>query len=139
MLPVNPQSRGLVVPELEALQLELQSSGMVVVPTGNELQVRLSTLEYIRVRVAGGRLICEPWIGTVPRVRAWWTSLFVAAVGIPGILLDAGVTPAALAFSFLITIGVIAGGLRHLLADSAITRIHLAWHAARASSSPSQR
>ena len=58
-------------PELDELRRELEAVGMVVVPFRNEIHVRRSTLEYIKVRVEDGVLRCEARIGVVPASRGF--------------------------------------------------------------------
>jgi len=112
---------------LQLLRSELDALGMVVVPFPNELHVRLSTLEYIKVRLMDGRLECEPWVKGIPRIRATWTLAMVGSAVIAALLRSDGITPATLAVSFVVVMSMVFTGIRHLLSDNCITRIQMAW------------
>lgn len=114
-------------PTLDELRRELEAVGMVVVPFRDEIHVRRSTLEYIKVRVDGGVLRCEPRIGIMSQARATWLLLAAEAIEIPGIVHLSGGASWALATVF---VGVLAFGfhaLRYTLADVAIGRVQAVW------------
>ena len=112
---------------LRALKTELDALGMVVVQNKDEIHVRLSMLEYVKIRVRGGALHCESWVGVTPRARASWTMYGVFAVLIASLFLKTGVTPETLAVAFIATIALVFNTLRHLLNDNTVTRIQMAW------------
>ena len=79
-------------PGLDELRRELQAVGMVVVPFGDEIHVRRSTLEYIKVRVDAGVLRCETYIGTMSQAKATWALLAAEMIIDPsaGLRVEAG-------------------------------------------------
>lgn len=112
---------------LQILRAELESLGMVVVPFRDELHVRLSTLQYIVVRVEDGRLSCEARVGAFRRPQATWTLAVGGSAAIAILLMSTGITPKTLAVAFVVIMSMIFNGVRHVLSDAMVTRIQMAW------------
>lgn len=127
----HPSVKLPLTPTLADFTERLAAAGLVAVPMGEEIHVRLSTLEHVRVRIGAGGLRCEVWVGTVPRSRALWTLSFAAVAAIAGFAYEGPLTGGVLAASLLIIVAVVTSGVRYLLADNVITRIHMAWYAAQ--------
>lgn len=129
-------------PRLEELRRELEAMGMVVVPFRDEIHIRRSTLEYIKVRLDRGVLHCEPYVGMMSQARTTWVLLAIEAIAIPTVVSHAAATSIALtaAFTGLLAFGVHA--LRYTLSEIAVSRIQTRWldlrerHRLAASSSP---
>lgn len=116
----------MLEPGLQRLREELERLGMVVVPHGDHICVRLPLLTSVHVRVEGGVLRCEPRIGPLPRAStlagtAAATAGSVATVAIAGL----PALPLILATGGLAALGVQLGGF--VLAESCITRVQLLW------------
>lgn len=114
-------------PGLDGLRRELEEVGMVVVPFRDEIHVRRSTLEYIKVRVDGGILRCQSCIGFSSQVRATWTLIAVEAIAIPAFLLEFGATGVGLVAAFAGLLGFGFHALRYTLDEVAINRIQSVW------------
>ena len=114
-------------PTLNELRRELEAVGLVVVPFGNEIHVRRSTLEYIKVRIDDGVLRCEPCIGFMSQARATWVLLLGVTLGIPALFHRNGATAESLSTAFLAAIGFVFHSLRYTLADLSINRVQAIW------------
>jgi hypothetical protein len=116
------------LPNLDELRGELEAVGMVVVPFRNEIHIRRSTLEYIKVRVDGGVLRCEPRIGFLSMSRSTWLLLGIEFVEMFAVMHPrAGVPTGGL---FAVFVGLLAFGvhaLRYTLADITISRVQAIW------------
>ena len=114
-------------PDLEELRRDLTAVGMVVVPFRDEIHVRRSTLEYIRVRLDRGVLHCEPCVGMMSQARTTWALLAVEAIVIPTFLFEFGATPVGLIAAFTGLVGFGFHALRYTLSEVAINRIQSVW------------
>ena len=114
-------------PGLEELRRDLEAVGMVVVPFRDEIHVRRSTLEYIKVRLDGGVLHCEPCVGIMSQARTTWALLAVEATVIPALLFEFGATPVGLIAAFTGLVGFGFHALRYTLSEIAISRIQSVW------------
>ena len=115
-------------PSLDELRQELEAVGMVVVPFADEIHIRRSTLEFIKVRVDGGVLHCEPRIGALSMSRATWVLLAVEFLEIFAVMHQRAGSPAwaiGSVFSGLLAFGVHA--LRYTLAEITISRVQGIW------------
>lgn len=114
-------------PNLDELRRELEAVGMVVVPFGDEIHIRRSTLEYIKVRVDDGVLHCEPRIGVMSMSRATWVLLAIEFVEMLTVTRPSG---ASLKGLLAVFVGLLAFGihaLRYTLADITISRVQAIW------------
>lgn len=114
-------------PGLEELHRDLAAMGMVVVPFRDEIHVRRSTLEYIKVRLDRGVLHCEPCVGMMSQARTTWALLALEAIAIPTLLFQFGATPVGLIAAFTGLIGFGFHALRYTLSEVAINRIQSVW------------
>ena len=114
-------------PGLEELRRDLAAVGMVVVPFRDEIHVRRSTLEYIKVRLDRGVLHCEPCVGIMSQARTTWALLAVEAIAIPTFLGQFGATPVGLIAAFTGLLGFGFHALRYTLSEVAINRIQSVW------------
>ncbi len=119
-------------PGLEELRRELEAVGMVVVPFRDEVHVRRSTLEYIRVRVDDGVLRCEPCVGIMSQARTTWALVAAEVVAIPTLLLHFGITPLGLLAAFTGLLGFSFHALPYTLSEIAVNRIQSVWLSVRA-------
>src|SRR5689334_19592176 len=105
------------LPTLDELRHQLEALGMVAVPFRNEIHIRRSTLEYIKVRIDDGVLRCEPYIGIMSQARATWLLLAVEMAVVWS--LQAQWAPLhgglAMAFGGILAFGL--HGLRYMLAE----------------------
>jgi hypothetical protein len=118
-------------PGLEELRRDLEAVGMVVVPFRDEIHVRRSTLEYIKVRLDRGVLNCEPCVGMMSQARTTWVLLAVEAIAIPTFLLQFGATSIGLMAAFTGLLGFGFHALRYTLSEVAVNRIQSVWLALR--------
>lgn len=116
-----------VPPTLDDLRRELEAVGMVVVPFGDEIHIRRSTLEFIKVRVDDGVLHCEPRIGLLSMSRSTWVLLAIEFILLFAVNHRHGSQAWALGsvFAGLLAFGVHA--LRYTLADITISRVQAIW------------
>jgi hypothetical protein len=114
-------------PTLDDLRRELDAVGMVVVPFGLEIHIRRSTLEFIKVRIDGGVLHCEPRIGLLSMSRSTWVLLVIEFILLFAVNHRHGSQAWALGsvFAGLLAFGVHA--LRYTLADITISRVQAIW------------
>lgn len=117
---------------LNELRQELEMAGMVVVPFRDEIHVRRSTLGYVKVRVDGGTLRCQPCVGFLSQAQTTWLLLAVEAIVIPTFLLRFGATAVGLTAVFTGLLGFGFHALRYTLDEIAINRIQSAWLSLRA-------
>ncbi len=120
----------MIDPALQQLRQELEQLGMVVVPHGDHICVRLPLLTSVHVSLERGVLRCEPRLGPLPRSStlagtATATASSVAVAAIAGLPL----LPLVLATGGLAALGVQLGGF--MLAESCITRVQLLWSRVR--------
>ncbi len=114
-------------PDLNELRRELEALGVVVVPFPNEIHVRRSTLEYIKVRIDGETLRCEHYIGFLSQARATWALMAVEAIAIPAVLFQFGVSQVGLMATFTGLVGFAFHSLRYTLGEITISRIQSVW------------
>ena len=114
-------------PDLDDLRRELEAVGMVIVPFGDEIHIRRSTLEFIKVRVDDGVLRCRPRIGLLSMSQATWVLLAVEFIEIFAVMHQTRGEAWALGsvFTGLLAFGVHA--LRYTLADITISRVQAIW------------
>ena len=117
----------VVAPGLDDLRRELEAVGMVVVPFGDEIHIRRSTLEYIKVRIDGGTLRCEPWIGALSQAKATWSLLAMEMVVVAALLYQIGTAPAAVVVAFGGLLGFGFHSLRYVLSEIVISRVQAVW------------
>lgn len=114
-------------PGLDELRRELEALGMVAVPFRDEIHIRRSTLEYIKVRIADGVLHCEPCIGIMTQARATWALLVVEMMFLFALRSQPTASPLALGWVFT---GILAFGLhalRYTLSEITISRVQSVW------------
>ena len=114
-------------PTLDDLRRELEAVGMVVVPFGDEIHIRRSTLEFIKARVDDDVLHCEPRIGLLSMSQSTWVLLAVEFILLFAVNHRHGGPAWALGsvFAGLLAFGVHA--LRYTLADITISRVQAIW------------
>jgi hypothetical protein len=122
---------------LRILGDELRSLGMVVVPRDDGLEVRLSTFETVRIRLADSVLQCESRFGAVSRTRARWTFSILSAVLVPELFLTTGVTASTMSVAFLLVLAAVSQGVRYTVTESIVSRIQMVWLNLRRGSSTS--
>lgn len=110
-------------PGLDELRRDLEAVGMVVVPFRDQIHIRRSTLEYIKVRVDGGVLRCEPFVGMMSQARTTWALMAVEAIAIPTVLFQFGTTSVGLIAAFTGLMGFGFHALRYTLAEVSTNRI----------------
>ena len=120
------------VPTLEELRRELDALGMVAVPFRDEIHIRRSTLEYIKVRVDDGVLRCEPWIGFFSQAKSTWLLLAIEMVILWSLQAQRLPLNAGLAMAFAGILGFGLHGLRYTLAEVTIGRVQSVWLELRA-------
>ena len=116
-----------LVPELDELRRELEAVGMVVVPFRNEIHIRRSTLEYIKVSVDNGVLRCEPWIGALTQAAATWALLAGEMIVILALSLQGTIAINTVMAAFGGLLGFGLHGLRYTLAEITINRVQSVW------------
>ena len=113
-------------PALAELRGELERRGMVVVPHGRHLCVRLPLFASVRVLREGDALRGVPQVGPFTRGPAVAASLAPLAATGAGLLV-AGVT-APLAAAACLAVGVALAGVSGLVvAEGCLTRVMLLW------------
>jgi hypothetical protein len=113
-------------PALADLRGELERRGMVVVPHGRHLCVRLPLFASVRVLREGDALRGVPQVGPFTRGPAVAASLAPLAATGAGLLV-AGVT-APLAAAACVAVGIALAGVSGLVvAEGCLTRVMLLW------------
>jgi hypothetical protein len=113
-------------PALATLRTELERRGMVVVPHGDHLCVRLPLFVSVRLRREGGTLRAIPQIGPLTRGPGFAATLAPLLATGAGILV-AGVT-APLVAAACVAIGVALAGVSGVvIAEGCLTRVTLLW------------
>ena len=115
------------MPDLEELRRELEALGLVVVPFRDEIHVRRSTLEYIKVRVDGETLRCEHYVGFFTQARMTWALMAVESIAIPAVLFQFGASQIGLLATFTGLLGFAFHALRYTLGEITISRVQSAW------------
>ena len=113
--------------DLDELRRELEALGVVVVPFPGEIHVRRSTLEYIKVRVDGGTLRCQHYIGFLSQARMTWALMAVESIAIPTVLFQFGVSQVGLLATFTGLVAFAFHALRYTLGEITISRIQAVW------------
>lgn len=114
-------------PSLAELARRLRANGMVVVPTRDYLEIRLSLFASVRVSIVDGQLVCEPRFGFVARERATWATLIGIAALTATAFLDFGITPVSAMLGFLGVSSSASTAIRYMLTESCITRVQTAY------------
>jgi hypothetical protein len=113
-------------PVLAALRVDLERRGMVVVPHGNHLCVRLPFLASVRVWRDGDALRCVPQLGPMARGRGVLTALAPLGAAGAGLLL-LGPTAPLLAAACGAAIVALGGAFAGIIADGCMTRVTVVW------------
>jgi len=114
-------------PDLDDLRRELQAAGMVVVPFRDEIHIRRSTLEYIKVRVDSGVLHCEPCIGLLTQAKATWGLLAAEVLMMWALSLEPSVAAQGLVVAFAGILAFAFHAMRYTLAEIATSRVQSVW------------
>jgi hypothetical protein len=114
-------------PDLDELRRELEALGAVVVPFPDEIHVRRSTLEHIKVRVDGGTLRCEHYTGFLSQAQMTWALMAVESIVIPTVLFQFGVSQVGLMATFTGLVGFAFHALRYTLGEITVSRIQSVW------------
>jgi len=115
------------MPDLNELRRELEALGLVVVPFPDEIHVRRSTLEYIKVRVDRETLRCEHYVGLFTQARTTWALMAVESIAIPAVLFQFGASPIGLLATFTGLVGFAFHALRYTLGEITISRVQSVW------------
>jgi hypothetical protein len=109
--------------QLKRLATRLERLGMVVAPFGGFLSVRLPLWCRVHVSVAGGRLRCEAYTGTVTRSRATLIIFGTFTALLATSFAKHGITADALTIGFLAVLGVAWEVIRYVITEGCITRV----------------
>ena len=113
-------------PALVTLRAELERRGMVVVPHGDHLCVRLPLFVSVRLRREGGTLRAIPQLGPLTRGPGFAATLAPLLATGAGILV-AGLT-APLVAAACVALGVaLAGVSAVVIAEGCLTRVTVLW------------
>jgi hypothetical protein len=112
---------------LTALAERLTRLGLLVVPHGDQIAVRLALMTSVRIRIDEGRLVCEPYFGAVKRT---WATLVktggVSALGFASLTPGHGI-PFGIGVAFLALVVWAYDGLRYAVTEACVTQIRQAY------------
>jgi len=112
---------------LDALHVLLVKHGYTVAPYGDELEVRISLLIRVRVRIRDGELHCPVYFGLVERARVALLT-FVSTSGLTlYFLLSQGITPLSISIGFIALSAGVYEALRFIVAEGFLVRLHSLW------------
>ena len=121
---------------MEALAERLDMLGLVIVPHGDHIGIRLSLMTSVRVHVHDGRLSVDAHFGPYPRTRA----TVVKTLGLTALafasLIPGSPVPAGMAVVFLALALWGYDALRYTLTEACITQVRQAFNALLAETAP---